>query len=267
MLYDQHVHSAYSEDGNPLICDIAARAIEVGLRGVTITDHFDLCTDPIGYPFYLAHEEARKADFAAARAQYGDRLELRWGLELGNPFLMPGVADPILAARSFDFVLGSVHYLRDGRDVYLVDYSTPERREEALSMYFEDMLTLIADGGFDSLAHLDYPLRPMKGLMEPTLAPWREQIEAVLAALVRRDMALEINTRGFMDWKNRQEPEDWVLRRYYELGGRMITIGSDAHVLHAVGGAVDRAEAKLRELGFEGVTVFTDRKPAIVPFA
>lgn len=266
MLFDQHLHSVHSEDGGQTICEIAEKAIERGLTGVTITDHFDLCTDPIGYPFYLMHEEARRADFAAAQAQYGDRLQLRWGLELGNPFLMPGVAEPLLAEREFDFILGSVHYTRDGRDVYLIDFDTAEKRKYALDMYFEDMMTLIADGGFDCLAHLDYPLRVMKGLMEPTLQDWREPIEAVLGALVRKDLALEVNTRGFMDWKGRQEPEDWVLRRFYELGGRMITVGSDAHVPQAVGGCVDRAHAKLAELGFEGVTVFTNRRPELMPF-
>ena len=266
MLFDQHVHSVHSEDGGQTICEIAEKAVACGLAGVTITDHFDLCTDPIGYPFYMMHEEARKADFAAAQAQYGDRVQLRWGLELGNPFLMPGVADPILAAREFDFILGSVHYTRDGRDVYLIDFSTEEQRRYALDMYFEDMLTLLADGGFDSLAHLDYPLRVMKGLMEPTMADWREPIEAVLETVVRKDLALEVNTRGFMDWKGRQEPEDWVLRRFYELGGRMITVGSDAHVPQAVGGCIDRAHEKLAELGFEGVTVFTNRKPELMPF-
>lgn len=267
MYFDQHVHSRHSEDGNHSICEIAARAVEIGLAGVTVTDHFDLCGDPIGYPFYMAHEGARRADFDEAREQYGGRLQLRWGLELGNPFLMPGVADPILAAREFDFILGSVHYLHDGRDVYLIDYTDPADRDEALRMYFDDMLTLIADGGFDSLAHLDYPLRVMKGLAAPTMRPWQEQIEAVLAALVQKDMALEVNTRGFQDWKGRQEPEDWVLTRFYELGGRMITVGSDAHVLSAVGGAVDRAHEKLRALGFEGVTVYTGRKPELIPFA
>ena len=266
MLYDQHVHSVHSQDGGQTICEIAEKAIERGLTGVTVTDHFDLCTDPIGYPFYLMHEEARRADFEAAQALYGDRLELRWGVELGNPYLMPGVAEPLFAEREFDFILGSVHYTRDMRDLYLIDYEAAETRKEMFDMYFEDMMTLLADGGFDSLAHLDYPLRVMRDLMEPTLIDWREPIEAVLATVAKKDLALEVNTRGFMDWKGRQEPEDWVLRRFYELGGRMITVGSDAHVPQAVGGCIDRAHEKLAELGFEGVTVFTNRKPELKPF-
>ena len=68
-----------------------------------------------------------------------------------------------------------------------------------------------------------------------------------------------------MDWKKRQEPEDWVLARYYELGGRRITIGSDAHVLGAVGFDIDRAIEKAKEIGFTELMFYRERKPCAIP--
>ena len=266
MLFDQHVHSRFSQDGRHSIMEIAERAVEQGLKGVTITDHFDLCDAEIGYRFYLDCEKERRAEFEHARELYADRLELRWGLEVGQPYFMPDLAREFLESRSFDFILGSVHFLREERDIYLIDYTVPGMADQVLREYFTDMLELLRFGGFDCLAHLDYPLRVMRGAFaDATVRPYEAYIEPVLREVVRQDLSLEINTRGFMDWKQRQEPEEWVLSRYYELGGRRITFGSDAHVLKAVGGAFAQAAQKAREIGFTCLTYYRQRQPFEIP--
>ena len=266
MYFDQHLHSRFSQDGTPPIADIAAAALRRGMTAITITDHFDLCDAEIGYQFYLDHESARREEFERVREQYAGRLEIGWGLEIGHPYQMPDVAARFLESRSFDFILGSVHFLRDGSDIYLIDYDSPATIDRVFTEYFTDMLDLIDFGGFDSLAHLDYPLRVMRGKIgEPTVLPWRHLIEPILEKLVEKGIALELNTRGFMDWKKRQEPEDWVLRRYYELGGRLITIGSDAHVSDAVGVAVPDAAQKAYDLGFREVAYYRNREPTLYP--
>lgn len=262
MLYDQHIHSRYSQDGNASIEQIAQQAIACGLHGVTITDHLDFCEAEIGYHFYEAHESERREEFERIKEKYAGQLEIGWGIEVGHPYFMPDFAKDFLAARSFDFVLGSVHFLRDQSDIYLIDYANFQVIDRVLKEYFTDLLALLEFGGFDSLAHLDYPLRVMKGkIAEPTVLPYRAYIEPILREVIRQDLALEVNTRGFMDWKKRQEPEDWVLTRYRELGGRKITIGSDAHTIGAIGGAFDQAVQKLKALGFEEISYYRKRKP------
>ena len=265
-MYDQHIHSKYSQDGHHDIMEIAQRAVERGMRGITITDHFDLCDAEIGYRFYMDCEQERRRAFEQAREAYADRLEIRWGIEVGHPYLMPEVAQAFFSSRQFDFVLGAVHFLRGDRDIYLIDYSSPAVVDAVLKEYFTDMLELLRFGGFDSLAHLDYPLRVMNGkIPAPTVAGYQAYIDPILQEVVRQDISLEINTRGFMDWKKRQEPEDWVLARYYELGGRRITIGSDAHVLGAVGFDIDRAIEKAKEIGFTELMFYRERKPCAIP--
>lgn len=266
MLFDQHIHSRFSQDGHHTIMEIAQKAVERGLQGITITDHFDLCDAEIGYQFYLNCEKERRAEFEKAREAYADKLEIRWGLEVGHPYFLPDLAREFLATHSFDFILGSVHFLRGDRDIYLIDYSVPGMADSVLREYFTDMLELLRFGGFDSLAHLDYPLRVMRGQIgEATVWPYREYIDPILQEVVRQGLSLEINTRGFMDWKHRQEPEDWVLARYYELGGRRITLGSDAHVLQAVGGEIPRAAEKAKEIGFTHLTYYRQRQPYEIP--
>lgn len=266
MYFDQHLHSRFSQDGHHPIADIARIALARGMSAITITDHFDLCTAEIGYQFYLDHEQARREEFEAAREEFAGQLEIGWGLEIGHPYQMPDVAARFLESRDFDFILGSVHFLRDGSDIYLIDYDSTATIDRMFTEYFTDMLDLIDFGGFDSLAHLDYPLRVMRGKIDqPSVEPWRPLIEPVLEKIIEKNIALEINTRGFMDWKGRQEPEDWVLRRYRELGGRLITIGSDAHVLKAVGVAIDAADEKAFQLGFREVAYYRAHTPICYP--
>lgn len=265
-MYDQHIHSRYSQDGHHDIMEIAQTAVDRGLHGITITDHFDLCDAEIGYQFYLNCEQERRAAFEQARNAFAGQLEIRWGIEIGHPYLMPEVAEAFLRSRHFDFVLGAVHFLRGDRDIYLIDYSDPAVIDAVLKEYFTDMLELLQFGGFDSLAHLDYPLRVMQGkIPAPTIVSYRDYVEPILQEVIRQGISLEINTRGFMDWKKRQEPEDWVLTQYYQLGGRRITIGSDAHVLQAVGGEIDRAIQKAQEIGFKDLMFYRERKPDAIP--
>lgn len=264
MHFDQHLHSHFSQDGTPSISDIAAIALDRGMTAITITDHFDLCDAEIGYRFYLDHEAARREEFERAREEFDGRLEIGWGLEIGHPYQLPDVADHFLASRSFDFILGSVHFLRDGSDIYLINYDSAEVIDRVFTEYFTDMLALIDFGGFDCLAHLDYPLRVMRNkISEPTVLPWRHLVEPILEKLIKNNIALELNTRGFMDWKGRQEPEDWVLSRYQKMGGRLITIGSDAHVLNAVGVSIPDAAQKAFDLGFREIAYYRARQPVL----
>jgi histidinol-phosphatase (PHP family) len=82
---------------------------------------------------------------------------------------------------------------------------------------------------------------------------------------VQKNIALEINTRGTYDWQNRVGPEDWVLERYRELGGKYVTIGSDAHVTKYVGAGFTEAAAALKRTGFDSYTIYKDRCPVQIP--
>lgn len=265
-LYDLHVHSRYSQDAKDYsILAACETAKHRGLSGLASTDHFDACYAPIGFPFYMEGEARRQADFAEAKRVYGQDLEILWGVEIGHPYLLPEISREFLSTRTFDFVLGSVHFLRDGRDIYEIKCETEEDADELFYAYFDQMLELLDFGMFDSLAHLDYPLRVLKGVLNPpSVKRYITQIEPVLEKMVKKGVALEINTRGLQDYKRRQEPEDWVLRMFYDLGGRRITLGSDAHRLDRIGVGLAEASEKLREIGFSHMTVYRGREPYAV---
>lgn len=263
MTCDLHVHSCYSFDGTASLEEICQSAREHGVDILALTDHCDMLDGPEGISAYLACEqELREAYDKLDKAG----LQVLYGVEIGNPHEFPQETEVFLADRKFDFIIGSVHFLPDGSDIYKLPYRTAEEIDDMFRQHFLSMQALAAYGGFDTLAHLDYPIRKLRGKIPNTsMLAYRDLIEPVLELLVQKNIALEINTRGTYDWQNRVGPEDWVLERYRELGGKYVTIGSDAHVTKYVGAGFTEAAAALKRTGFDSYTIYKDRCPVQIP--
>lgn len=263
MTCDLHIHSCYSFDGTPSPEAICQAARDHGVNIIALTDHCDMLDGPEGISAYLACEQELKEAF---RKLDTSGLEVLYGVEIGNPHEYQKETEEFLASREFDFIIGSVHFLPDGSDIYKLPYNTPEEIDDMLRQHFISMQKLVAYGGFDTLAHLDYPIRKLQGKIPDTsMLRYRELIEPVLELLVAKGIALEINTRGTYDWQNRVGPEDWVLERYRELGGKLVTIGSDAHVTKYVGAGFSEAAAALKRTGFDSYTIYRKRQPIQIP--
>lgn len=262
MFCDTHTHSIHSFDGSEQIADMCRAAIAKGLSVLTITDHAEAME---GVP-YSAFERERiakqKADIDAARAEFGDRLTILFGCELGQPHLNPAYAKEILAEYTFDFVIGSLHFFCGNVDLYDVTY-TPENVDARILQYFSETMEMIETGGFHSLGHLDYIMRRLEACYDgiPTYCGYEEQITRILEMLVERDMALEINTSGLRKWLSCIGLEDWVLRRFRELGGRYVTVGSDAHCKEDIGAGLSEAWELLRKAGFSNFVYYQNGKP------
>lgn len=259
---DDHVHSLGSCDGHEVIPALCQAALARGLAGLTITDHFD--TDPSDHGYGLYDYDALWRAVEEARAVYGDRLQVLIGAEVCfQPVFARRIAD-FLAACPLDFVLGSVHYV--GRE--FVDRAYFARHGAAgYAAYLEAVEEAVASGLFDSLGHLDYAKRHGTepcGPFDP--GPHWERIERILRQIVARGMALEVNTAGWRHPPAEPYPSEAVLRRYRELGGTRITLGSDAHRAELVGHEFARAVELARRAGFTHQTHFVGRQPQLAPF-
>lgn len=265
MICDLHTHSQYSFDGSVSVNGLCSAAIEYHVDILAITDHCDMVPGPEGYASFLESEEKRIRDIQAVRRKY-PKLEVLHGIEVGNAVNMPEKAQKVLSDYGFDFVIGAVHFLPDGSDIYTLPYENAEAVDRMFREYFRIMLELVELGGFDSLAHLDYPLRVLRGKTDGnSIKQYRELVEPILTGLVRQQIALEVNTRGTYDWQHRVGPEDWILSRYRELGGQYVTIGSDAHSSDWVGAGFAEAAAALRRIGFTDFTIYRNRIPVQIP--
>lgn len=260
---DSHTHSENSFDGKDSVMMMAERAAQLGLYSLTITDH---CDCDLYYEQKFRQDiEGSLRDIVRARAQYHDRLRLYTGIELGQPTQDERAAEEALSLGEYDFVLGSLHNLKGEKDFYFLTY-TPENVPPLLDRYFDELLELAKTDYFDSLAHMTYPFRYIEGHKIPVdTQKYAEQIDEILKELIRRQKALEVNTSGLRQVIGKTFPDEAIVRRYYELGGRYITVGSDAHRWGDVGAGIEDAFVMLLKCGFTHFTVYHRHEPMMLP--
>lgn len=279
MIADTHVHSRLSDDApqdpENTIDSALQQAKKQNLRYLCTCEHCDLLTAPGCYNVdFDAYEAAFAKAETAQRKEVQSPTRLLFGIELAHAHTQKKQAQSVLKAHAFDFVLGSLHLSRRGIDYWAVDYpSLPE--DSTLLAMFEDYVgelwEIASSCDFDSLAHATYPLRyfakagRMRQLCEEP-SQYVPLYADVFRQLIQRGKALEVNT-STLEASGFPMPQVDLIRLYYDMGGRLVTTGSDSHDYRTVAHGIDRAEQLLRDIGFAGVTVFVGRKPHIIPFS
>ncbi len=253
-MFDYHMHSRVSFDGHCTGLAMAQAAKDRGLREICFTDHMD----------YTPEMEmvCSMDDYAA---EYDGLevpgLKIRRGIEYGlTPDNQAQMAAD-LKKRNFDFVLGSVHFV-DGLDVYMEPYWRGKTQEEAIGAFLETTLECVrVHDDYDVLGHLTFIAKaranPAPGVIPYSRYP--ELFDEILRELVRREKGLELNTSG-IDRCGGSLPTLDFFRRFLELGGRIVTIGSDAHDTARVGQYTHQMTQALQEI-FGYVCTFRQRQP------
>jgi len=267
-LVDCHTHSRHSFDGEAAVFDLCRRAEEMGLLAYTLTDHCDL-TDHSGEELF-PDIAAAAAELKAYREATKSNTVFLTGIELGQAVDNFPVAEKALTLCDYDFVIGSMHNAGGIEDFYFEDYSkyTLSRIDELMEDYFFRLLSLIRWGKTDTLAHITYPFRYMVGEygMPVSAKRYAEQFECILKAVISSGMALEVNTSGLRQKIGVPLPDEELLTRYFELGGRRLTVGSDAHKVSDLGAGVEETLQMLQRIGFTSVCYYKERRPVEVPF-
>lgn len=261
-LIDQHVHTDNSFDGNHNVMFICEKALEYGLRGVAFTDHVDIDAKNIvirkvTVPSYIEIMQARSA--------FTGQLIVSEGIELGQAVYNIELAESIINALKYDFVLGSIHNLKDVEDFYFLKYEEYDVND-LLQRYFVTVLELARWNGFDSLAHLTYPLRYIVGRdkIEVNMKQFDDIIAEIFTTLIQNDKALEINTSGLRQPIGLTLPDEQYVRLFKDLGGKYITIGSDAHYAYDVGKGCEEGMLLASDCGFREIALFERREPVMI---
>lgn len=256
-MFDFHMHSFVSYDSDASVEDMLDAAVAAGLKEVCFTDHCDYYTDPAKPPDSFAPEDYRAAYDEVKRPG----LTVRRGLEFGmTQWNMPQFK-AMEVSFPFDFVMGSVHVV-DGYDPYYAEFWKGRTVEKAFRDYLELVLKCVRlHDSFDVLGHLTYVC---KSVHNPTHEPVpfaenRDITDAIMEELVRKDKGMEINTSG-VDRAGVFLPSAEFLKRFKELGGRIVTVGSDAHDPVRVGQYVPEALEILKDI-FGYVCTFQNRQP------
>lgn len=264
-LIDLHVHTDNSPDGHHGAMLLCETAVDMGLRAIAFTDHCEVDS------FYddKYDRAVRQAYFEVAKAKsaYRGNLLVLQGIELAQPTYDEELALQIIDARNYDIIIGSIHNLRGERDFYFTESFEGMDIDSILKAYFHE-LALMADWGqFDTLAHLTYPLRYFyaRDGITVDMDKYKTEVDEVLTLLVKNDIALEINTAGLRQPIKQLSPEIDVVKRFRELGGKHITLGSDAHYAEHLAAGFDEALDVALEAGFDCISLFQNRHPVEIP--
>ncbi len=261
-LCDFHMHTEFSGDSQTPVSAMIEQAICKGLPAICITDHLDY-----DYPYDNPKEFELDGDvyfetLTRLALEYADNIQIMIGVETG---LEPDKADILnrfIQNHPYDFIIGSSHLVHRA-DPYYPEYFYNRSDKKAFTEYFESILeNLDSCQNFDVYGHIDYVVRysPNKA-KNYTYAQFSDIIDEILKRLIHSGKGIEINTGGYRSGLDFPNPHPDILKRYKELGGEILTIGSDAHSPEYIAENFYRAAALLKECGYRYYSIFQKRKP------
>ncbi len=262
ILCDYHVHSTFSGDAKDALEDMVRSAIANGLKHICFTEHMDQC-----FPYLPGEEgmfelntDSYLYELLRVREQYKDDIKVCFGVELG--LQTDAVRENAIYAKSheFDFVIASLHVV-DKVDPYYPVYFEDKTEEEAYGLYFKRIYENIAKfQNFDVLGHMDYIVRYGANKDQNyRYETYKADIDRILEFLVDHEKGLEVNTGGIRKGTKDVHPCTDILKRYKELGGEIVTIGSDAHNVNDIAADFDIAEKVLKDCGFGYYCIYENR--------
>ena len=252
MLFDSHMHTRFSTDSKMDIKEAIAKGRELGI-GITITEHMDiLYPEPQAFIFDAAQY------FAEYNQYRSDNVLL--GIEIGMRSDCLEENCSLIEAYPFDYVIGSVHVI-DSIDIYAPDFYHGKSKQEVYRQYFATMLQCVTCyDGIHSLGHIDYIARYARFAdTEVYYSEFKEHIDEILIMLANKGKALEINTKR-LGSKEAVEIIMPIYKRFYEVGGRLVTVGSDAHRVEEIGRGLDTG-LEIAERSKLKVVYFKEGKP------
>ena len=259
MRADYHMHTSFSYDSDSAPEEMIQAAIQKGLKTICITDHHELDYMELGW---VIEFEPYFEEFRKLQDKYRKEIEILIGVEFG---MQPHVFkryEEISRKYPFDFVIGSVHMF-DGHDPYYPGYFEDKTDEEGYQRAFEITLENVkVFSDYDTLGHLDYIVRYGHNQdRDYSYSKYADYIDEVLKLIIQKEKGLEVNAGGWKFGFDFAHPHQDVLKRYKELGGEMITIGSDAHRPEHVAYDFHKIKDYLECCGFKYYTEFRQRKP------
>ena len=258
-LADYHVHSRMSADAEVPMTELARLAVRAGLDEVCFTDH----VEPKVVFGAEMDWEALKTEFESAQSAIGDQIHLRLGMELGDaPWDFSEAERLVREGSGLDFIIGSIHCLTPemgGMNMYHYEPANDRKAWLGVENYLSQLKRLVDWGKFTVLGHLTVPLRYYfrKGLTHISFDPYEDEIRQILKILIQKGCGMELNTNLGDD----PVPGAKWLRMYRELGGEIITLGSDTHRPESIGKGIREGQELLRECGFKRFCTFAHQQP------
>lgn len=260
---DYHMHTSFSIDSEAPMEDMINSAISKGMSEIAITDHVDFDEKYYPLPDYTEYIDF----FNNLQYKYRDKIKLTFGVEIGLENKWSDKINPFADKYDFDFIIGSSHAVQT-LDLYFdqKEYFKNKSKKEAYTIYFEELLKNIDScPRFNVYGHMDFVSR--YGMYEDNsleYGDYSDLIDMCLKSLIGKNKGIEVNTSGFRYGINGTYPSFTILKRYKELGGEIITAGSDSHKVSDVADHIDYAYSLIKETGFKYISVFRKQQPQFI---
>ena len=264
------MHSHHSGDSEASMESMIERSIELGLDTICFTEHqdFNYAKSPEGETEYcdenafMLNSDSYLYELLGLREKYRDKIRIEFGVEVG--LQKSCVKKNLIFCRDheYDFIIGSLH-LVDGQDPYYKQFFEGRDEKDVLKQYFTEYLENIKKfHNFDVLGHLDYIVRYLpSGTREYNYADYGDIIDEIFRYLIDNEKGIEINTKAMSKGMKEFHPCIAALKRYRELGGEIVTVGSDAHKPENIADHFDKVPDVLKEAGFNYYCIYENRLP------
>jgi histidinol-phosphatase (PHP family) len=250
IICDMHVHSKYSCDSNEELEEYCLSAIQKGLYTICFTEHVDHNVNDYGNGYYNAQDFF--CTFQYLKEKYKSKINLLCGIEFSEPHIYHDKYLEYIKL-PYDYILGSIHF-------WYKDLFPTKMIKEGISAeicyehYWNELLSAINIGGFDALAHIDFPKRYYNKLIVD-----HNKLSEICYKMVKNNIVLEINTSSLRKNIPEAMPDKEILSIYKSCGGKYITIGSDAHNINELSADCEYAKKLIDYYNLEEV-IFIQRK-------
>lgn len=268
MRCDYHIHTSYSDDSSHEMEDVIIDALELGLEEICFTDHVDYgvkidhdtnVKDNHENPIMNVDYPAYFREIAILKEKYRDVITIKKGLEFGIQTHTINDFEKLYQSYEMDFVILSIHQVGD-KEFWDYAFQKDKSLEEYTFAYYQELLEVVSSfKNYSVLGHLDMIVRYSEGKVP--FASIEDIIKKILEVVIEDGKGIEINTSSKRYGLDDLTPSRDILRLYRELGGKIITIGSDSHKKSHLGFAIDQTRDELAHLGFESYCTYESMKP------
>ncbi len=254
MFFDYHMHSDFSADSETKTEAMVKASIKAGLKEIAFTEHIDYDYPDKSIVFDLDLPAYTK-EINRLKRKYENQITIKKGVELGlQPYLVDRYKK-LMASESFDFVIASVH-AADRKDLHSLDFFKGRTTKEAYEIYYQELLESISQfKDYNVLGHLDLVKR-YKAIETDDL--FHDLIAEIFKLIIPEGKGIEINASGYAYGMQEALPSDDILALYKQMGGEIITMGSDAHIEKHVAHRFDEVLERLKGHGFKYLATFTN---------
>lgn len=278
MLCDYHVHSEFSDDSEYEMEDIVKKAIELGLNEICFTDHVDYGIkrdwddmrgieyrsggpgEPEMMPLVNVDYPKYFEKIIYLREKYGNQIKIKQGMEFGMQIHTIDKFQTLFSKYMFDFIILSCHQVED-KEFWNQEFQAARSQKEYNRRYYEEILNLVKKyKDYSVLGHLDLIVRyDMQGIYPFEMV--EDIITEILKIVIADGKGIEINTSSHRYGLNDSQPSRKILELYRDLGGEIITIGSDSHKEIQLGAYLMESQKLLKELGFTKICTYEKMNP------